>query len=188
MQWVKGRIRVKSAIAPLQKLSSTPHPTPYTSGCGVWGALVWGNFILFPNRFQEPKSPTGTLDSGFNWERSRFSPFLVTTRSESTPYPTASPPLSYPTPYTLLIPTPHTLPHALHRHGDLGTTCFGLLFTKIKWPPRIPEIGATGRSPLAIQALQKLHKVEKVQKISAANVEISAKLCYYRSIASHEGA
>ncbi|NER35295.1 MAG: hypothetical protein F6J93_15035 [Oscillatoria sp. SIO1A7] len=49
-------------------------------GCGVSG-----NFILFPNRFQELKSPTGTLDSGFNWERSRLSPFLVTTRQSQHP-------------------------------------------------------------------------------------------------------
>ncbi|NER37468.1 MAG: hypothetical protein F6J93_26485 [Oscillatoria sp. SIO1A7] len=44
--------------------------------------------MLFPDRFRELESPTGTLDSGFNWERSRRSPKTVTTPSESTPYPT----------------------------------------------------------------------------------------------------
>ncbi|NER32626.1 MAG: hypothetical protein F6J93_00850 [Oscillatoria sp. SIO1A7] len=48
---------------------------------------MWGNFILFPDRFRELESPTGTLDSGFNWERSRLSKKTVTTPQSQHPTP-----------------------------------------------------------------------------------------------------
>ncbi|NER34984.1 MAG: hypothetical protein F6J93_13340 [Oscillatoria sp. SIO1A7] len=69
-------------------------------GCSCVGKLH------IPDRFRELESPTVTLDSGFNWERSRLSKKTVTTPHHQHPTPHLTPP----TPYTL-PPHPTATPY-----------------------------------------------------------------------------